>query len=101
MNNYKLAAGVEDDLNAIWDYIAQDNIDAADKWIARLFEAFATLRASPGMGHKRTDLTQAAVLFWPVSNYLILYRAQPGGVEIIAVTQGSRDIPTFPQKHSK
>lgn len=31
MKHHKLAAEVENDLNAIWDYIAQDSIDAADQ----------------------------------------------------------------------
>jgi plasmid stabilization system protein ParE len=30
MNGCKLSAAAELDLNAIWDYIAEDNLDAAD-----------------------------------------------------------------------
>jgi plasmid stabilization system protein ParE len=33
--------------------------------------------------------------FWTVGAYLIIYRAEREGVEIVAVTQGSRDIPAF------
>jgi len=33
------------------------------------------------------------ILFWPVGNYLILYRAVEGLVEVIAVAHGKRDIP--------
>jgi antitoxin ParD1/3/4/toxin ParE1/3/4 len=47
------------------------------------------------MGHKREDLTLHPVLFWPVGAYLIIYSAQSIPVEIVAVTQGSRDIPAF------
>lgn len=48
------------------------------------------------MGHRREDLTSSAVLFWPVGAYLIIYRAaERRPVEIVAVTQGSRDIPGF------
>lgn len=81
----------------IWDYIAADSADAADKWIAKLFDAFETIARMPGIGHKREDLTQYAVLFWPVGAYLIIYRVeqQSRRVEIVAVTQGSRDIPAF------
>ena len=32
---------------------------------------------------------------WPVGAYLIIYRAGPRPIEIVAVTQGSRDIPAF------
>jgi plasmid stabilization system protein ParE len=47
------------------------------------------------MGHRRDDLTRFPVLFWPVGAYLIVYRVQEGLIEIVAVTQGSRDIPSF------
>ncbi len=47
------------------------------------------------MGHVREDLTRHPVLFWPVDAYLIIYRAEPNPIEIVAVCQGSRDIPAF------
>lgn len=79
---------VEFDLDGIWEYIAADNIDAADSWIEKLFHAFDALGKTPGMGHKREDLTSYPVLFWPVGAYLVIYRAE-------CLTQGSRDIPPF------
>lgn len=95
MNEYALSVATEQDLDEIWEYIAQDNIDAADRWIEKLFDAFQSLAQAPGMGHTREDLTGAPVLFWPVGAYLIVYRVQPAWVEVVAVTQGARDIPTF------
>ena len=95
MSGYRLSEGAALDLDAIWEYIAQDNIPAADRWIARLFEAFDTLAKTPTIGHKRDDLTSLPVLFWPVGAYLIIYRNQQQVLEIVAVTQGSRDIPTL------
>jgi toxin ParE1/3/4 len=95
---YVLGEDAELDLDDIWEYIAADNIDAADKWINKLFDAFEAIGNMPGMGHKREDLTDYRVLFWPVGAYVILYRAAFGPVEIVAVTQGSRDIPTFLQR---
>jgi toxin ParE1/3/4 len=95
VKDYVLSIDAELDLDEIWAFIAQDNIDAADRWIGKLFDAFESLARNPGMGHKRGDLTSLPVLFWPVAAYLILYRVQDERVEIIAVTQGSRDIPSF------
>jgi antitoxin ParD1/3/4 len=57
----------------------------------KLFDAFEALGRSPGMGHKRQDLTPHPVLFWPVGAYLIIYRAERWPLEIVAVTQGSRE----------
>jgi len=95
VNGYILSTAVEFDLDEIWEYIAADNIDAADRWIGKLFDAFEVLGQMPGMGHRREDLTSYPVLFWPVGAYLIIYRADRRPVEIVAVTQGSRDIPAF------
>jgi plasmid stabilization system protein ParE len=92
---YSLSEGAEIDLDAIWEYIAQDNIDAADRWIAKLFDAFETIERTPGMGHKREDLTAFPVLFWPVGAYLVIYRFQREHLDIVAITQGARDIPSF------
>jgi antitoxin ParD1/3/4/toxin ParE1/3/4 len=47
------------------------------------------------MSHKREDLTQYPVLFWPVGSYLVIYRAEVRPIEIVAVTQSARDIPAF------
>jgi plasmid stabilization system protein ParE len=95
MKKYVLSVAAELDLEAIWEYIAQDNIDAADRWIGKLFDAFETLEQAPSIGHKREDLTSFPVLFWPVGAYLVLYRVQSEWIEIVAVTQGARDIPAF------
>ena len=76
MSNYVLGADAEFDLDDIWEYIAGDSVEAADRWIAKLFDAFESLARAPRIGHEQTDLTDAPVLFWPVGNYLIIYRAQ-------------------------
>ena len=66
MSNYVLSSDADFDLDEIWEYIAADDIDAADSWIGKLFDAFDALARMPGMGHTRDDLTDYPVLFWPV-----------------------------------
>jgi antitoxin ParD1/3/4/toxin ParE1/3/4 len=95
VTKYVLSGAAELDLDQIWEYIAHDSIDAADRWMERLFDAFQSLAQTPGIGHKREDLTAFPVLFWPVGAYLVLYRVQGDRIEIVAVTQGARDVPTF------
>ena len=95
MSTYILGVDADFDLDDIWEYIAADDIYAADRWIEKLFHAFEALPQSPGMGHRREDLTSHPVLFWPVGVYLIIYRSGRRPIEIVAVTQGSRDIPAF------
>jgi antitoxin ParD1/3/4/toxin ParE1/3/4 len=99
MTGYVLSAAAERDLDHIWDFIAEDSIDVADRWIGKLFDAFETLAQTPGLGRKREDITAHPVLFWSLGSYLIIYRAPSltvrRPIEIVAVTQGSRDIPAF------
>jgi plasmid stabilization system protein ParE len=63
VSRYFLSEEAEFDLDDIWEYIAQDNIDAADRWIGKLFDAFEAIGTRPGIGHKREDLTAYPVLF--------------------------------------
>ncbi|MBZ5572204.1 MAG: type II toxin-antitoxin system RelE/ParE family toxin [Acidobacteriia bacterium] len=95
MMQFVLSDDADRDLDDIWEYIAEDSVDAADQWIGRLFDAFDAIAETPGIGHKRDDLTAYPVLFWPVGAYLVIYRITTLPVEIVAVTQGARDIPAF------
>ena len=62
----------------------------------KLFDGFEVIALMPGIGHRREDLTDYPVLFSTVGAYLIIYRALPSQpIEIVAVTQGSRNIPSF------
>jgi plasmid stabilization system protein ParE len=67
---YVLGSDAASDLEEIWEFIAADKLDAADQWIAKLFEAFETIAAQPTIGHRRNDLTPLPVLFWAVGAYL-------------------------------
>lgn len=98
MANYIINPGADQDLDEIWEYIAMDSVDAAVRWDTKLREAFDLLGRNPGAGHTRKDLTDEPVLFWPVGKYLIIYRPHEQGAEILGVTQGSRDIPSWLRK---
>lgn len=95
MSRYSLSPQAQTYLAEIWFYIAADSVNAADRWIDKLYDAFGALAQNPDMGRTRKDFTDLAILFWPVGMYLILYRALPEELEIIAVTQDNRDLPSF------
>lgn len=101
MNRCVLSSGALLDLDEIWSYIAQDSVEAADRWVAKLLDACESLTRNPHVGHAHADITDKAVLFWPVGAYLIVYRALNEGIEIVALTQGSRDIPSFLRKRGQ
>jgi toxin ParE1/3/4 len=79
------------DLIEIWLYIAQNNQDAADRLITAIDEKLNLLSDSPQMGQAREELTSALRSF-PVGKYLLFYRPIPGGIELVRVVHGARDI---------
>ena len=101
MSDYEISPGAREEIREIWDYIARDNEDAADRWILKLVEQFDLIARNPGIGHTREDLNDLEVLFWPVEKYIVIYRTIPdGNIEIAAVTQGSRNLPSYLRKRS-
>ena len=86
------------DLIDIWDYIAEDSIDAADQVVARLYDAFLRLGKTPEVGHRREDLADLRHRFWTVYSYVIAYRWEATPVQIIAVVHGARQLESFIQQ---
>ncbi len=100
MSGYVLSSEALAELDEIWAYIARDDIEAADRWIAALFDACELLGRNPQAGHTRKDLTKDPFLFWSVGRYFIIYRTLKDGIEVVAVTQGARDIPSYLRRHT-
>ncbi len=91
---YKITLAAQGDIEDIIATIWQENPKAAHAVEDRLYAAFDLLAENPGLGHKRSDLTDLPVLFWPVqqTRYAAIYRnASP--IEIIRVIHWRRDIP--------
>lgn len=91
---------VEPELSAIWDYIAINNPDAADRFLDAAYDTFQELARMPGMGHTRT-FTQARLRnlrsfrIQGFENYLIFYNPIPDGIEVFHVVHGARDLEQF------
>lgn len=83
------------DLEEIDRYIAQDAPAAADRLVAALHEAMLRLADFPEIGHLRGDLAEEPLRFWPVSAYLIVYRAEETPLQIVRVLHASRDVRTL------
>jgi toxin ParE1/3/4 len=79
------------DLSEIWEFIADDSDDQADAFIDLLDQKFQLLAAQSGLGRRREELADGLRSF-PVGRYVIFYLAIPGGVQIVRVLHGARDI---------
>ena len=71
MSSYVLHPEAYADLEDIWEYIAADSPDAADRVREEIYEAVRNLVRFPRLGHKRPDLTSRPVRFLTVRDYLI------------------------------
>lgn len=80
-----------EDLIDIWTFIAQDNPAEADRYLDRLEEKFISLAGSPGIGRLRPEIGPN-VRGFVVGSHLVLYRKAPGGVQIVRVIHGARDL---------
>jgi plasmid stabilization system protein ParE len=52
-SRFVLTAQARADLLEIWNYIAEDSPENADRVLERLYAAFKRLAETPGMGHHR------------------------------------------------
>jgi len=85
------AAVVDSDLLEIWLYIAEDNPRAADELLDRIDTACRTLARSPRAGRARPELGQD-VRSHAVGRYVVYYRKAKGGIQLIRVLSGYRDV---------
>jgi len=74
MKRYVLSPEARGDLLEIWEYIARDNIDAADRIMQDIRESCSRPAEMPEIGHYREDLSNEPLKFWRVHSYLIVYR---------------------------
>ena len=79
------------DLLNIWDYIADDSPDRADDFLDRVESKLMTLAQNSGLGRKRSELLPDLRSF-PIGNYVVFYQQIEGGIDVIRLLHGSRDI---------
>lgn len=92
MKKYVLTSLAETDLTEIWDYIASDSLESADRVLAEIEKAMDRLGAIPGMGHFREDLADRRHRFFLVYSYLIVYRFGVSPIQVVRVLHAARDI---------
>jgi toxin ParE1/3/4 len=79
---------VEDTLQ-IWQYIAKDNVDAADRMIDRIGETLRLLSRHPRLGISVTQYRPGLFRF-TVGEYLLFYEPIAKGIRLLRVLHSSR-----------
>ena len=92
MKQYRVSAAARTDLDDIWFYIAQDDVQAADKVIKVIISKFSRLAATPLLGRKRPELA-AGLRSLPIFRYVIFYIPMEDGIQIVRILHGARDLP--------
>jgi toxin ParE1/3/4 len=81
-----------DDLREIWNYIAGDNLAAANRILDELISATDGLAATPGKGHSRAGVKIPDLWFWAVHPYVIAYRYDDKTLTVVRVVHGRRNF---------
>ena len=81
------------DLMDIWQYIANDSPEDADRFLDTLEEKMGLLADNPRMGSRREGLAEGLRAF-PVKSYVIYYRphGEKEGIVVVRVLNANQDI---------
>jgi plasmid stabilization system protein ParE len=96
--SYLLTPQALSELDAIWNYIAEESLKAANRVEAAILGACQGLARHPMLGTKRSDITPIPVRFWTVTrfpNFVVVYRPDTKPLQIVAILHGKRDIKTL------
>jgi plasmid stabilization system protein ParE len=96
-----IAPAAEQDIHTIWDYIADDNVRAADALVEDFYKAFHLLADNPRMGYRQEPFRKFLFRFWTVrKRYQVIYR-ENSPIEIARVLSSYRDIFAILEKDLK
>jgi toxin ParE1/3/4 len=79
------------DLDEIWEFIAADNLRAADGALEEIYQAINALVPFPNVGHNRQDLSSKPLRFQPVRDFLIAYAPDEKPLLVIGILHGKRN----------
>ena len=92
-------ASVRVDLLQHFVYIGERNFDAAERFLEAAEKAFEMLGKMPGLGALREfgNPELEGLRSWPIAgfeSFLIFYLPREGGIDVIRVISGYRDLDT-------
>jgi plasmid stabilization system protein ParE len=92
LSRYVLTRRAQLDVQLIWNHIAEDDLDAADRVKDALRSAMRKLADMPGMGHQRADVKNPRYRFWLVHSYLIGYFPDTKPLQVVRVVHAARNL---------
>lgn len=91
MRGFVLHPNAVADLDEIWEYIAVDNLGAADRVLEEIYDAIGTLISFPEQGNGRPDLSSRPLKVHSIRDFLIVYAPAERPLFVVAVLHGRRN----------
>lgn len=89
--NFRLTSQAEEDVTAIWLFVALDNVVAADRTVDRFTEVFRLLAENPEIGTQQDRYKQGLRAF-SVGRYFIFYHREQDTILVYRVLHGARNL---------
>jgi toxin ParE1/3/4 len=94
MNLVRLSRQAEHDLDSIVDYLSGFSRQAAVSELRKLRTRFGLIARHPALGELRDELSRGLRIF-SAGRFVILYIAIEGGIEVVGVVHGARDLADY------
>lgn len=91
MKTIRVAQRAQEDLLEIWEYIAEENPESAERLLQTLREKFELLLGHPLIGRERNEIFIGLRSF-PAGKYVIFYQPMDYGIEILRVRHSASDL---------
>jgi toxin ParE1/3/4 len=92
MGKVNFAQSAQTDLLEAWLFIAEENLNAADRVLDIIEQEAKILATQPLMGRARPDLAED-VRSWPTAtSYILFYMAEADGITVVRVLHHARDV---------
>ena len=95
MTEYAFHPEALNDLDEIWEFIAKDNVEAANRIVAQVLATCENLSRLPHQGHSRPELSSRPLRFVVVRDYLLAYAPDERPLWILAILHGKRNPRTL------
>src|ERR1700690_2545416 len=97
MREWEFTPRARKDLFEIWNYITQDNPEAASRVGRAIILACELVSDSAFAGEVREDLAPLPLRFWlvqPYVSYGIVYNSETKPLQIVRIIHGARNLPS-------
>lgn len=91
MTDYAFHPEALNDLDEIWEFIAKDNVDAANRIVTQVLATCENLSHLPLQGHHRPELSSRSLRFAVVREYLLAYAPDERPLWVVAILHGKRN----------